>query len=156
MGQFKRREIYEFQCCNEGRLITKEKNDNNETVCLNQDKYDTNGRVTHFFVILSPDEYSNSEKTLYISVLPITSSKQNYTVQAMGVTLSPDDLESGNQFVGDNVLFDRPLRILKKYIVQKGCQGMISFDSYKKILAKTTYNFGVMGILRDEFKKIVT
>jgi len=155
MGQFKRREIYEFQCCNEGRLITKEQNDKKEIVCLNQDKCNTDGRFTHYFVILSPEDYCNSEKTIYISVLPITSSKKNYTVQALGVTLSPDDLESGNQFVGDNVLFDRPLRVLKRYMVQKGCQGMISYDSYKRILAKMTYNFGAIGILRDEFKKVV-
>jgi len=80
MTNFKRKEIYEFKCCNEGRLVIQEKDKDNRLICINQDRFDTDGRVTHLFLILSPEEYCNNPKTHYISVLPITSSKKNYTV----------------------------------------------------------------------------
>lgn len=146
-----RREIYEFKCCNEGRLVSKE-NINGKIICKNQDGHDTQGRMTHFFLILSPNDYCNSPGSQYISVLPITSSKGSY-VQMMGFTIANEDLEFGYDIIGDNILFDRPLRIFKGYILGN-CKGMIQYKSYEKIMSKMIHNFGTDGILNDTFKKI--
>ena len=152
MANFKRREIYEFKCCNEGRLVTQEKDKNNNLKYINQDKFDVKGKPTHFFLILYSEEYANSRGAKYISALPLTSSKGNFTVQEKGHTLISEDLERGKEFIGSNILFDRPVRVLKDYIQNHDCKGVIQFKSYNLILAKTIKEFGAISILETNLR----
>lgn len=148
MAEFISGEIYEFNCCSEGRRVDL----TTDGTCINQDGLNTDGRRKHPFVVLHDSDKNKSGN--YISVFPITSQKQSYTIQEYGQPISSDDInKQGYSYIGSMIQCDKPLRILKTNITNHNPCGKITHDFRKKIISKMVRGMNAHGILVDDYKK---
>lgn len=136
--EFTRCGIYRFNCCDEGRAI-------DQASKKNQDQVDVGQTNHHFFLVLSDNDYTKAKQNRYISVVPLSSTANNYTKQTHGFTIDDDAVgDTGRIFVGSIILCDRPMRIFKEYNPDGGAKkGELNFNAYRKIVTKIAKHCGI-------------
>ena len=129
--------IYKFSCCDEGRKII-DGQKNSDGVCVGQNTY-------HYFIIISPQDYSEKQSNFYVSAIPLSHSAKNYTKQTYGLTLDLDDFEGTPEDLrGSIVLCDRPMRLFKKNVMDGvKSYGRITYPALKKIMIKIAENVSI-------------
>lgn len=129
--------IYKFACCDEGRNII----GNNKNV----DGFDVGDSSFHYFVIISPQEYSEKQHNNYVSAIPFSHSAKNETKQIYGLTLDPDDFEGTPPDLRKSIILcDRPMRLCKKNVMDNlNNSGKITYKALQKIMIKIAENMSI-------------
>lgn len=149
MTNFERGFIVAFNCCLEGRGLTKQ----DDGTYVNLDGVNIGKKSWHPFLIISNTIKNNSSFTRYLHAIPISSSNSKFN-QETGLLITQDMLSSGgNQLLSNHSLLktDSIISLHKNgyndyYLIM----GQINPSStpYKKILSEVAKNFGCYEILK--------
>lgn len=129
--------IYKFSCCDEGRQIKEDKK-NIDDIYVGDNTY-------HYFIIISPQEYSHSQNNPYVSGIPLSHSALNYTKQTYGLVLDSDDFSGAPPDLRDSIILcDRPMRLYKGNITDNASPyGSITYKALQKIMIKIAENLSI-------------
>ena len=133
--------IYKFSCCNEGRtLIGNGKNSDGVSV---------GNSPFHYFIIISPQEYSEKQHNGYVSAIPLSHSAESQTKQTYSITLDSDDFSGADPDLRRSfILCDRPMRLFKNNVLEDvKSYGAITYKALQKVISKIAKNYGVNQIV---------